>query len=239
MKYELETIPIWDSYAADTECPLCWLKERAEKTYHDFFLGNSVMVPEMRVKVNAAGYCPNHFTSLLQSRDNRHGLGLMTHTHFVEQKEWFQNISKKLTGAKKKSTDDMAKIAFRIREKVDTCMICDRINYTLKRYAFTIVYLWKKDAEFKTKVEQSKGFCFPHLADILEMSKEGLPGKLSAEFSAKILEICSENFERLDKEVFWYTQKFDFQNNDKPWGTSKDALHRTIQKLSGKEQLDK
>ena len=96
MKYELETIPIWDTYTENSECPLCFLKEKAEKKYLDFFLGNSVMVPEMRVQVNAAGFCPAHYTSLFSSRKNRHGLGLISHTHLVEQKKWFIKQKKKL-----------------------------------------------------------------------------------------------------------------------------------------------
>ena len=41
------------------------------------------------------------------------------------------------------------------------------------------------------------------------------------------------SLERLEGEVQWYTQKFDYQNDGKPWGTSKDALQRVLQKLSG------
>ena len=241
MKYELETIPIWDAYKLDTECPLCHLKDKAEKTYHDFFLGNSVMVPEMRIKVNAAGFCPEHFTNLLVSRDNRHGLGLITHTHFSEQRKTFNKKIRQILqnpGNPKKQGDIPKDFSKYLRELTTKCMICERTEYTLKRYAYTIAYLWKKDPEFKVCFEASKGFCFPHLADMLDMAKEALSGKLAAEFSIKAVELCSQSFERLDKEVFWYTQKFDYQNNDKPWGTSKDALHRAIQKLTGIAQKD-
>lgn len=240
MKYELETIPIWDSYNENSECPVCLLKKKAEKNYHGFFLGNSVMVPEMRIKVNAAGFCPEHYTRLLVSRDNRHGLGLITHTHFVEKKKEFNKKTKSfLSESKKKNSDKfLHDLSAHLRKETSKCMICDRIDYTLKRYVFTIVYLWKKDPEFKKKFEESKGFCMPHLADILDMAGEVHSAKLTVEFAEKAISLCSESFEKLDKEVFWYTQKFDFQNNDKPWGTSKDALHRTIQKLTGIFQKD-
>ena len=39
---------------------------------------------------------------------------------------------------------------------------------------------------------------------------------------------------RLEKEIEWFTLKFDHKNADKPWGTSKDSLERTILKLRGK-----
>ena len=38
----------------------------------------------------------------------------------------------------------------------------------------------------------------------------------------------------LEKEIEWFTLKFDHKNADKPWGTSKDSLERTILKLRGK-----
>ncbi|MBN1647040.1 MAG: hypothetical protein JW874_03310 [Spirochaetales bacterium] len=240
MKYELETIPIWDSYKEDNECPLCLLKDKAEANYQKFFLGNSVMVPEMRIKVNATGFCETHFTRLFDSRDNRHGLGLISHTHFMEQKKWFQENIKDLTGirAGKYTAPRISRLISELRVKTGKCMICERVEYTLKRYAFTIVYLWKKDDEFRETFQRSRGFCYPHLADILAMAGEILSGRLLAEFADETVRICSDSFDRLDKEVFWYTQKFDYQNNDKPWGTSKDALHRTIQKLVGKIQKD-
>ena len=41
------------------------------------------------------------------------------------------------------------------------------------------------------------------------------------------------NLQRLEKELNWYTQKFDYRNQDAPWGDSKDALERTVNKLRG------
>ena len=83
MKYELETIPVWDAYRADSECPLCLLLRRAEAEFVRFYVGHSVMVPEMRVQVNDAGFCRAHFPMLLAG-GNRLGLALITHTHLGE-----------------------------------------------------------------------------------------------------------------------------------------------------------
>jgi hypothetical protein len=43
--------------------------------------------------------------------------------------------------------------------------------------------------------------------------------------------------ERIQKEVNWFTKKFDYRNNDAPWGDSRDALPRTIQKIAGFSNL--
>ena len=32
----------------------------------------------------------------------------------------------------------------------------------------------------------------------------------------------------------WFTLKFDYRNQDKPWGNSKNALERTVNRLRGR-----
>ena len=245
MKYELETIPIWDTYKENPECPICVLQKKAEKNYINFFLGNSVMVPEMRVKVNDNGFCGDHFTKLLSSRKNNHGLGLVTHTRFVQRIKSQLKHHKRIIGKANKSTKDenIKTIAQHYKkhllEENEKCMICSRIDYTLNRYSYTIIYLWKKDNEFKECYNNSKGICTKHLPRMIDMAEEILNGKLFSQWLLETVELQDKNFHRIEKELLWYTQKFDFQNNDKPWGTSKDALHRTIQKLTGIIQEEK
>ena len=40
-----------------------------------------------------------------------------------------------------------------------------------------------------------------------------------------------KNFERLEGEIEWFTKKFDYRNSDKPWGNSRDAVKRSVNKL--------
>jgi len=238
MKYQLETIPIWDAYKEDTECPICFLAERAEKLYLDYFLGNSVMVPEMRVEVNKTGFCKDHFSKLLESGKNRHGLGLLSHTHLQKQISEIHKISRKInskTGDKaiKKFAGEYKKL---IRDQKESCVVCSRIDAVLDRYAYTIIYLWKREVEFKKTFHNSKGFCLHHLQLILKIAEEVLYSKEFSVFIKETADIQDKALNRLESEILWYTQKFDYQNESKPWGNSKNALHRTIQKLSGKVQ---
>ena len=238
MKYQLETIPIWDAYNEETECPICHLAEQAENLYLDFFLGNSIMIPEMRVEVNKTGFCTKHFSMLLESGKNRHGLGLLSHTHLQKQRNDISKIADKIntkTGDKvfKKLADEYKKL---IKDHKESCVVCTRIVDVLDRYAYTIIYLWKREAEFRTKYNESKGFCLHHLQLIIKLAEEVLSGREFTSWIKETSKLQEKAFKRLEDEVLWYTQKFDYQNDEKPWGTSKDALHRTIQKLSGKEQ---
>lgn len=237
MKYELETIPIWDTYELDSECPLCILEEKAEERYIEFFLGNSVMVPEMRVEVNKTGFCPEHNRKLFISEKNRHGLGLVSHTHL---KELMGRLKKKekalLASPGKKQVDAYLN---EVKKWEDRCMICDRLDYTMKRYAYTIVYLWNKKEDFNRKYGESRGFCLHHLRVVFEIAGELLGGKKYGKFVSETIGLLRDSLDRLEGELLWYTQKFDYQNDNKPWGTSKDALHRVLQKLSGLMMKDR
>ena len=251
MKYELETIPIWDTYRMDGECPLCILDEKAERGYIDFFLGNSVMVPEMRVEVNKTGFCPGHWLKLFEAEKNRHPLGLVCHTHLKESMSALEREERGLAAKAGKTAkldtgpDDtegetgplmklISRYAETLRGRERDCMICSRVDYTVKRYAFTIVYLWRKDREFREAFDASRGFCHHHLPFILEMAVEVLGRKDLGAFVCSTLGLQEKSLRRLEGELLWFTQKFDYQNDQKPWGTSKDALNRTLQKLSGK-----
>ncbi|HHW70719.1 MAG TPA: ABC transporter substrate-binding protein [Clostridiales bacterium] len=252
MKYHIDTIPIWDAYHEKTECPLCLLKTKSECDYIDSFLGGSVMEPDTRIEVNEKGFCPNHF-QMLYDAQNRLGLALMSHTYlketFKKMQEYvkslekfsknkgqdiFSQLSTIIKGKHDKtSSNPIEQFANWLNEKVESCIICERLDYTLNRYAYTIIYLWDRDKNFQKTFKDSKGFCIPHFSLILSMAVESLNEKKQKEFLDDIIPIQVENLERLDEELLWFTQKFDYRNQDKPWGDSKDALPRAIQKLSG------
>lgn len=246
MKYHLDTIPVWDAFREEKECSLCVLMDKAEKSYVDSFLGASVMEPSTRVEVNEKGFCPDH-NYLLFKAQNRLGLALITHTHTIETiKKMKKYISKIKTSDKtsgfsifksKNDTDfgkSLGEFAQWMRTHKDTCIICDRINNTINRYVYTILHLWENDSSFRDTFKNSKGFCFNHLPMVIDMAMETLNRKKQEEFFSIVLDLQLENFDRQEKELLWFTQKFDYRNSEKPWGNSKDSLPRLLQKLTGK-----
>ena len=83
MKQHIDTIPVWEAYQADCECPLCRIRLKNEAMYVDNFLGASVMEPSTRVEVNQKGFCQRHFQMMFDS-GNRLGLALLCHTYLKE-----------------------------------------------------------------------------------------------------------------------------------------------------------
>ncbi|MDA3957790.1 DUF6062 family protein [Oceanispirochaeta sp.] len=241
MKYKLETIPLWDAFKEETECPFCFLKEKAEKRYLKYYLGNSAMNPETRVELNITGFCPDHFGKLLIERSPQH-LGLITHTHL---KDWRADLEKRFpsgkngtslfsrwSGPKGSETGEYKKTN---DSRIQGCLICDRIERTIQRYTFTACFLWKRDEEgFRSILKSSKGFCIPHEGDLLLMASEILKQTEQDDFFVLVKDLQKKNFQRLEEELDWFTQKFKAENNSQPWGNSEDAHYRVIQKLTGK-----
>jgi hypothetical protein len=248
MKYKLETIPVIDAIKEDTECSLCFLEDKAEKYYLQFYIGPSVMVPETRVEVNKTGFCPGHHHRLLNAGEAQN-IGLVTHTYMADlnrgQQPLIQEILKQSDG-KTSLIPSMSRLKNLARavdrwmdyltERTERCLICDRLEETIKRYLFTIVYNWDKDPEFRELFAGSRGFCHLHLKPLYAMAGEVLSAAKRMEFVSALTTLQSAQYPRIDGELEWFTQKFKQENFSKPWGTSADAHKRAVKKVSGRDK---
>ena len=239
MKYTLDTIPVLDAYKTGCECPLCKLRILCEDQYVDTMLASAYMEPEWRVKSNETGFCVRHY-DLMYNRRNRLGLALMTHTHMQEVIKSLEAIltggdagKKGLFSSLRSSKSDENGAPAKIRARISGCVICEQVDAEMERYGYTIAQLYFTNSEFKELLSKSKGFCLPHLALVLEMAEKTLSGSQIPEFKKAVAAMELENLKRVESELEWFTLKFDYRNNDKPWGNSRDAVERSINKLMG------
>ncbi len=232
MKYELDTIPVWDAYNENTECALCHLKDKMENYYLKYYLGNSVMTPDIRIQVNETGFCPAHL-KLLNNGENSLGLSLMMHTYTMELRNKLSKDYLNLSKSKGNLKKDINSFKDITEKRISSCLICNSMEQTLKRYAYTIIYLRNKDKDFNDTFNSSKGFCFYHFAMVLDVAMEVFSKKEVSELINILIPIQEDNIKRIEDELYWFIKKYDYRNKDKPWGNSKDALPRIIQKLSG------
>jgi hypothetical protein len=238
MKYQIDTIPVWDAIKEDCECPFCHLQEQIEAKQLDYYLGDSVMQSHIRIRTNETGFCARHYEMMLKN-DRKLSLGLMGETHarhiLKETEGALETLAKGELPSKKqtKTLSDMLKKLNDINEK---CVVCEDIEYDIMRYLHTYVYLFKKDPALKEAMQNSKGFCLNHFSMLLEVADKKLSGKHLSEFLSIAATVQKANMERLIDEVKWFCDKFDYRNSDKPWGNSKDSLPRMLTKLGGKMQ---
>lgn len=251
MKEKIYTIPVTDAFKTECECPMCVLEKKLEDENLEYILGPFLMEPEGRILTNDKGFCRRHFESLYNTQSNRLGLGLIVDTHMVEQNgrlkklyegkkeslkkdadaSLMKNLSNKLSSKQTETQKFVDELVNSLGELENSCTICSRIDYTMDRYTDVIFHLYFKEEDFKTMFHNQKGFCLKHLRLLLEGTKKHLNAKETAVFVDQLMSIQMQNLERIQGEVNWFTKKFDYRNNDAPWGNSKDALIRSIQKL--------
>lgn len=247
MQYHIDTIPVWDAIKLNGECPLCALRRKNEFMDVDRFLGASVMEPDTRILVNQKGFCGHHLSILFEQK-NRLGLALMLHTHMKETSKIINDSLTKVSEAGRQtgktlfqrmvksssaSLSPLQEAAKSLEKTASTCVLCDSINEHMKRYLYTMLYLWERDKDFRKAFSESKGVCIPHAAQLLSYAEELLPAKELDSFVKTLTNLVQESLDRITKEVEWFTLKFDYRNKDKPWGNSKDAVERASNKLRG------
>lgn len=246
---QIYTIPVNDAFSQTECCPLCSLQKLQEEILMEFYLGPSLMEADHRLITNKKGFCADHLSRMYHSQKNRLGLGLMLHTHLQDiTSDNKDQLAKAKPDSKKKSffskdKDDwkvnLQEAAKNLEARAHSCVVCDRLEETMDRYREVIFYQFKTEEDFAQKIMESNGFCLEHTAYLLEGAAKHLNQMQAQEFVNVLEEKQVGIFEELTGDVEWFTLKFDYKNQDKPWKNSKDALPRAIRRLEGESSLDK
>lgn len=241
MKETIYTIPVNEAYSVDCECPLCELEKKLETEAVQYSLGSAMMEPDYRILSNEKGYCNRHFNMMFNT-ENKLALALVLDTHLMEVRESIEELKKmpelkpasKIKLIKKGGIyDAIDKISETLSKTECSCVTCDKINHTMDRYIDVLLYMWSKDDEFKEKFISSKGVCLKHFKMLAECAKTSLKGTDIADFLNVLIDKEINELSRIQDDIHKFTLKFDYRNQDMPWGTAKDAPKRTIEKLSG------
>ncbi|MGH0053907.1 MAG: DUF6062 family protein [Sphaerochaetaceae bacterium] len=238
MKIELETIPVWDALQRHSECFICDLMAEAQKDAITFYVGNSVMNPETRVKVNEHGFCPKHWR-MLTAANKPQGVALMSDTYLATTREKGESAINGLLTAKNTRQAKKAVQAFHsvLESREVGCLVCSAMNDRLQRYLYTTSYLWGEDPAFREALTESKGFCLHHFSLLLEMGQKALSSSLYPEFVHAMGQLEIANLDRIAKDVHWMTQKYKSENADKPWNGCEDAHKRVVDKMTGRSRV--
>lgn len=234
MDDKLYTIPVKEAFEKDCECPVCKMYEEIEKSAIEFTMGPSYMEDDIRFQTDEKGFCDRHMRKLYEY-NNRLGLAIILNTHLQRTNKDIEKLAGEAKGGglfKKK--DNSALIAY-IENLNNSCFVCERVDATFERYIATIFHLWKNDKDFVEKYKKSKGFCTKHYGMLIKESKNNLSGGAYEEFLETTNSLYLENMKRVNEDVDWFVDKFDYRFKDEPWKNSKDALPRTIIKTNSIE----
>lgn len=243
MKEQIDTIPVSEAYESADECPFCYLERQAEQRALRLVLGPAAtyMEPDMRANTDKKGFCREHFKKMYDY-GNSLGSALIMQTYYVglikeleQQLDDFELPAKK--GFFSKKQQEQLPLLQWAKEKNSTCFLCDKLAYNMRRYYATFFYMIK-DAQFRQKVEQSKGMCMCHFEQLLEMAEQFLSNDQREWFYNTVTKLMRENLSRVQGDLDWFVQKFDYRNATAPWKNSQDAVSRSIQKLKGQYPAD-
>jgi len=239
MKEQLHTIPVNEAFETEDECPFCYLERQMEQHAIRYVLGPaaSYMEPDVRGATDKAGFCREH-TKKMYDYGNALGNALILQTYFARLLEEFHyeaaafEMPPKQPLLGKRKPDTKERLWQRLEQKVESCYICDKIEYNMSRYYHTFFVLLK-DKEFREKVENTKGFCLRHFARLLREAEEHLPNAQREWFYETAFPLMEQHLIRVKDDLDWLVAKYDYRNADADWKNSKDALTRTMQKLEG------
>ena len=239
MNYHLETIPVWEAMELESACPLCALYRKCEESEIDRSLGGSVMEPDTRIRVNERGICQHHHQQLFYMQ-NRLGHALLVDSHSKELLKKLDGMDKLIPQANakrslfgSKNNESIEALTNALENLTNTCVICEEIESHMERYLYTFLHLWKNDTAFRKKWEGSKGVCIPHAVELLRHAQKHLSAANQNAFAQSVLSLVKANLTEDEKDLEWFTLKFDYRNQSKPWGNSRNALERSINRLRG------
>ncbi|MBR6402905.1 MAG: hypothetical protein IKS48_05930 [Eubacterium sp.] len=230
MAEQLYTIPVNDAFDSECECPLCLMTRDLEKAAIEFTMGPSYMEDDNREKTDKLGFCPKHI-KMMYADKNKLGVALMLNTHMNKTNRELKELadkdspaSKGLFGRKKEKSP----VVKYIEELESNCFVCQRIDPIFDRYVHTIFHMWKKDGEFRTKMENCKGFCTYHYGILYDKGAEYLNQTQYAEFLKVLNKVYFDGMERVNSDVSWFIDKHDYRNKEADWKNSKDSIQRAI-----------
>ncbi|MCI5893646.1 MAG: DUF6062 family protein [Clostridiales bacterium] len=240
MKEELYTIPVNEAIEKDGECLFCTLNKKLENDILNYILGPSYMEEDIRGETDKIGFCREHYRQMHEAQ-NRLGVALMIDTHLKNLRAELETLLKadeaESSGKKglfKKPSDTPKSVDY-LDNIENSCYACKRMKSRMDSYVDTFFYLWKRENEFKNKILSSKGFCISHFKMLIDEAKKRLSGDKYTDFLKSVSEVQMKNLDKLQEDVDWFIQKFDYRFKDEPWKNSKDALPRAILKLSSIE----
>lgn len=242
MRERIDSIPINDAMENAGECPLCFIEKRVEDNALDYVLGSgsSYMEYDTREMTDKAGFCRAHFKKMYDY-GNTLGNAWILSTHYDtvirEMTEQFKNFKPgkgkpAMPFGKKKGESDNSIVNW-INDRNNSCFICDNVRQSFADYIRVFFGMYKKDPEFREKVQKSQGFCLSHFGVLCEAADSNLNEAQLKEFYDNLMPLMLENMSRLKEDIAWLIEKYDYRNKDADWKNSKDANQRGMQKLKG------
>ena len=228
MKETICTIPINDIFMPKDGCPICRMEKMLEEQYVKFVTGDAMMEPNIRIETNKKGFCHRHFSQMFE-KGQKLPNALILESHLQEIIDNF--MPKKLKGKPDKKQLEG------IKTELNSCYVCDRIEWDMRHFMATVFVEWAKGEEFRRLYNEQSFICLKHYSFIMETAtgKGGMPSKYLADFHAETAALTKNYLESLKGDITHFCSMFDYRSKGQEWGSSKDSIERSIEFLTGEK----
>ena len=225
MRDDICTIPVSEVFELQDGCPICRMKQTVEEHLITYILGDAMMEPDVRIETNKVGFCSEHYDKMMLHR-GRLQLALMLETHIKEIGE--EIFNKTLFNSADKKADKAKKV-------IDSCFICNKVNWGMERMIETVYRCYEKESEFRTLFNSQPQFCLHHFEILAKgANKKSMP-KYHSEFKENLTHITANYVNSLGEDITKFCSMYDYRNaGSKDWGNSADSVERAVAFLSGK-----
>ena len=244
MKEKLYTIELHDALTSGDECPFCWLERKLEQEAIEFVLGSSYMESDIRDRTDRAGFCRRHTKAMFDYGNNLGNAWI-----FKTRLTWLRRELEKrmdeftpqpvtIFGKLRKKEDQECTLSGWIRQEESHCYICGRVEETYERVLDTFIHQVKHEKDFLKLAEDSRGFCIHHFADLVQVCDRDLKAGEKEQVFSVLFGQMKRELSRMQEDIDWLIEKYDYRNADKSWKNSQDAVQRTMQKIIGGHPAD-
>lgn len=214
MKENIYTIPLTDALL-EGECPFCYLLDRTESDLIGLYLEGGLMEPDWRGRLLSQGLCGKHLKKMYH-QSSRLGTAILVQS-LLDQAE------KGLSGmVQQKKIPAPAE---------PSCMACHDLTEAFRHYADNFLTTLMKEPDFQERAKNS-GLCLMHLTELLRFigsnrrfAKKGL--------EQPVIQASLAQLHKVQKDLSWFIQKFDYRFSNEPWNGAEDALERSLRLLCG------
>ena len=231
MKTHLETAPVWDAVRQTEQCPFCALSGMIEKQSVERFLGGAVMEPDIRIRTNAAGFCPAHHRMLMAQKDY-HGYALMMDTRLKEAAGQAAPVLQALGkgGLFGRNTE---KAAQKLRAITSRCLVCESMKDHVKAYRETFFRLYREDGSFRAAFAAGHGVCLNCLPDLLTDAGKYLSGERQRDFLEALSRTAVQSLNTAQEDLDALCSSFHVGSEHKNNPRCRGALERAVNLLRG------
>ncbi len=222
MKYHINTDLILEKFNRNCDCPLCEIEKKVEEQFIYEFLNDAVMEDSTRIQVNKSGFCDNHFDKLFEDQ-NKLGLALQVASRITAQKKLFNPVS-----------PFHAKTQAKLIEKErKSCVICDLIEESMKKYYKTVAEMYYNEPDFYNSLLSTNGFCTHHYAMLIKYSSYAK--RLKKDYIELLSKIQQMSISSIIGNLQEFCFSHDYRRTGIPLGEAERALKKTREKLYGKK----